>query len=78
LNIHPADKSTAMKELLNSTWFRLTTGVLLIAALAGCQSWQSSPGLPGLGASKVERRIVKQAQNDPFPSPDQVGIEDRQ
>jgi hypothetical protein len=77
LNIHPAHKSTDMKELLDSTWFRLTTGVLLIAALTGCQSWQSSPGIPRLGASKVERRIVKQAQNDPFPSPDQVGMEDR-
>jgi hypothetical protein len=64
-----------MKELIESTWFRLTLGVVLISALAGCQSWQSSTGIPGLGASKVERQIVKQAKNDPFPSPDQVGME---
>ena len=28
-----------------------------------------------MGASKVERQIIKQAKTDPFPSPDQVGIE---
>jgi hypothetical protein len=78
LNIHPAHKSIAMKALLESTWFRLTAGLLLIAALSGCQSWQSSHGIPGLGASKKERGIVKQARNDPFPSPEQVGMEARQ
>lgn len=46
-----------------------------IFTLAGCQSWQSSSGLPGLSFSKVERQIVKQAKNDPFPSPKQVGME---
>jgi len=28
-----------------------------------------------MGASKVERQIIKQAKNDPFPSPDQVGMD---
>lgn len=67
-----------MKELIESTWFRLTLSVVLVSALAGCQSWQTSTGLPGLGASKVERQIVKQAKNDPFPSPNQVGMESQQ
>ncbi len=66
---------TALKELMQSIWSRLTVGVVLTFALAGCQSWQSSTGIPGLGFSKVERQIVKQAKNDPFPSPKQVGME---
>jgi hypothetical protein len=72
--IHPAGQTSAMQELIENTWFRLGAGITLIAALSGCQSIQSAPGLPGLGASRAERGIVKQAKNDPFPSPDQVGL----
>ena len=76
---HAPPASTTMKALMQSTWSRLTVGFALLFAfifvLAGCQTWQSSPGLPGLGFSKVERQIVKQAKNDPFPSPKQVGME---
>ena len=53
---------------------RLALGITLICALAGCQVWQSNLGAAGLGFSQGERQIVKQAKNDPFPSPDQVGM----
>ena len=75
LNAQTALTSTAMKELMQGIWSRLTVGFAILFALAGCQSWQSSTGIPGLGFSKVERQIVKQAKNDPFPSPKQVGME---
>jgi hypothetical protein len=45
-----------------------------ITFLTGCQNWQSSAGLPGLDKWKDERGIVKRASNDPFPSPQQVGL----
>ena len=54
---------------------RIAAALACLTLLAGCQTWQPSPGLPGLGFSKVERQIVKQAKNDPFPSPKQVGME---
>ncbi len=76
---HTPLASTTMKALMQSTWSRLTVGFTLLFAfifvLAGCQTWQSSSGLPGWGFSKVERQIVKLAKNDPFPSPKQVGLE---
>jgi hypothetical protein len=53
---------------------RLAIALALIAALAGCQTWQSKMGVPGLSFSQGERQIVKQAKNDPFPSPDQVDM----
>jgi len=40
----------------------------------GCQSWLASSSLTGLTATKGERLVVKQAKNDPFPSPSDVGI----
>jgi len=64
-----------MIEIKSNILIRFTAGIILIAALAGCQSWHTSSGIPGMGASKVERQIIKQAKTDPFPSPDQVGIE---
>jgi hypothetical protein len=48
--------------------------VLIVMGLSGCQSWHSTGGLPGLNAKLDERAIVKKAQNDPFPSPQQVGL----
>lgn len=47
--------------------------LMLLAAIAGCQSWTSS--LSGLRATKGERRVVQQAKNDPFPSPSDVGMQ---
>lgn len=50
-------------------------GVTLMAwtLVSGCTAWQdSSP--PGLGKWNNERRILQEAKNDPFPSPEQVGI----
>ena len=64
-----------MKELEASILVRFTAALALVAAFAGCQAWQSSTGIPVIGSSKGERQIVKQAKNDPFPSPDQVGLE---
>ena len=47
--------------------------VMLLSA-TGCQSWHTSAVLPGLIATKGERQVVKQARNDPFPSPRDVGM----
>ncbi len=59
---------------MQSTRLRLALGISLILAMAGCQAWHSKLGAPGFGFSKGERQIVEQAKNDPFPSPDQVGM----
>ena len=53
-------------------------GLVLATALAlvGCQSFAPA-GLAGLGsltAKQREQKIVKQAANDPFPSPQDVGL----
>jgi hypothetical protein len=49
-------------------------GVCLIAS-NGCQSWQSSAALPGLVSGSGERQVLREAKNDPFPSPSEVGIQ---
>ncbi|NOY29859.1 MAG: hypothetical protein GXP28_06675 [Planctomycetes bacterium] len=54
---------------------RALAGWAMLVAMIGCQSWQSSSVLPGLTATKDERLVVKQAKNDPFPSPSDVGIQ---
>jgi len=59
---------------MHITTLRLALGISLICATAGCQAWQSTLGATGLGFSNGERQIVKQAKNDPFPTPDQVGM----
>ena len=47
---------------------------LASGAAAGCQSF--APGdLAGLTASKGEKKILKLAKADPFPSPAEVGLE---
>lgn len=50
-------------------------GLLLVAGLAlvGCQSFAPA-GLGTLTAKQREQKIVKQAANDPFPSPSDVGL----
>ena len=48
--------------------------LLMLFASVGCSSWQSSAGLPGLTAWNEERNILKKVKNDPFPTPQQVGL----
>ena len=48
--------------------------LLLAASLAvGCQTFAPT-GLGNLVAKQKEQKIVKQAANDPFPSPKDVGL----
>jgi hypothetical protein len=51
-----------------------TCAILCVLGSGGCSGWQSSAALPGLNTWKDERAVVKKAQNDPFPSPQQVGL----
>jgi hypothetical protein len=46
----------------------------LVVVAAGCQGLSSPSLIPGLAESRRERQIVRQAENDPFPSPSDVGI----
>ncbi len=48
--------------------------LLLFAASSGCQSLSNSGLLPGLAEAKREKQIVRLAENDPFPSPSDVGL----
>ncbi len=54
--------------------FRFLIGLFVLAATIGCQNWQTSSAFSGLTADKGERLIKKQAKNDPFPSPSDVGF----
>ncbi len=56
---------------------RRLAGCLVLVAMVGCQSWLATSSLTGLTATKDERLVVKQAKNDPFPSPSDVGIQGR-
>jgi hypothetical protein len=60
-----------MLKANRKTLFLLSVSLL---SILGCQTWSSSAGMPGLGKWQKERQIVKQAQNDPFPTPEQVGM----
>ena len=54
----------------------LRVGCLLMLGLivsSGCQTWQSS-AIPGLGSKLGERQVLREAKNDPFPSPSDVGM----
>ena len=53
---------------------RTTGALLLFASLCGCQVWQTSALTDVWGTSADEREIVEQAENDPFPSPADVGL----
>lgn len=64
-----------MREVARRTRLLITMGGMFFIALTGCQIWQTTSSIAGLGTSSKERQIVKQAMNDPFPSPDQVGVE---
>jgi len=48
--------------------------VILLVAGTGCQTWRSSAAIPGLFPQKGERKILRQAKQDPFPSPSDVGM----
>lgn len=41
---------------------------------SGCQTWHSSSALPGLKSKQGERQVLREAKNDPFPSPSEVGM----
>ena len=48
---------------------------LTLVLSTGCQTF--APGaLDGLTASRGEKRALKQAETDPFPSPADVGLEE--
>jgi hypothetical protein len=75
----------AIKNLLKETgmqWDQSVKGwlgrVSLIACcslpVAGCQAWHHAAAIPGLGSTQGERQVLKQAKNDPFPSPSDVGL----
>jgi hypothetical protein len=52
-------------------------GAALVVALAcsmGCQAFAPS-GASGLFADREEKRILKMAKADPFPSPADVGLD---
>ena len=40
----------------------------------GCQTWHSGSAISGLTAKASEREAIRQAKNDPFPSPSDVGM----
>jgi hypothetical protein len=59
---------------LRGSMTHLTAARCALAAalgiLAGCNAFAPS----GFGASRSEKRIIKQAEVDPFPSPADVGL----
>ncbi len=56
----------------------LAATLLVCSALvvSGCQAWHSSAAIPGLTTTTGERKVLRQAKNDPFPSPADVGMAD--
>lgn len=48
--------------------------LIIAMGLSGCSTWNSAGSLPGLESWKDERAVIKKAKNDPFPSPQQVGL----
>ena len=40
----------------------------------GCQSWHNSSALPSLQTSRAQQKILDNLENDPFPSPAEVGM----
>ncbi len=64
-------------ELASQSWMKKAarSGALLcVLGGSGCSGWHSVAALPGLDTWKDERAVIKKAQNDPFPSPQQVGL----
>jgi len=48
-------------------------GTCLIA-VSGCQTWHSSSAIPGMGSKQGVQQVLREAKNDPFPSPSDVGM----
>lgn len=48
----------------------LAAAALAILAATGCQGFAPT----SLGNSRSEKKIIKQAEVDPFPSPEDVGL----
>ncbi len=61
---------------MTHSWLRVRwvacAGLMITAC--GCQSWTGGSGGPGATGRHDEREIVKLVKNDPFPSPEQVGL----
>ena len=68
-----------MKELSAPVLLRRIVRYSLLlfvgGSLTGCHLWHAPSSLPGWGLSSKERKIVEQSINDPFPSPDEVGMQ---
>lgn len=47
-------------------------GAICLAS-TGCQTWRSA-AIPGMASKQGEREVLKQAKQDPFPSPSDVGM----
>jgi hypothetical protein len=65
-----------LMQLANGRQSRTTSLGLVFAAafaLVGCQSFAPA-GLGSLTAKQREQKVIKQAANDPFPSPSDVGL----
>lgn len=52
----------------------LLTTLMGLLVIAGCQSWHQPSAIPGLDQWANDKAVVKKAANDPFPSPQQVGL----
>ena len=50
------------------------TIVLLVGAGVGCQAGKGSTGFPGLTTTRAQQKILQKVEQDPFPSPGDVGM----
>ena len=64
--------STVRKIALCAPHVTALAGAIL---LAGCQSSVGPLSVPGFGKSSEEIKIERQAKQDPFPSPSDVGLQ---
>ena len=61
---------SAVKRWLGATSL---LGMLLIAP-CGCQTWRSA-AIPGLASKQGEQQVLRQARQDSFPAPSDVGMD---
>ena len=61
-----------MRSHRTEPWAVVALGVSLL--LTGCQSLMPGGPAPGVTSRTSEKQIAKLAKNDPFPTPQQVGI----
>ena len=62
------------RRLRFDRWLCAMSLIVGMGISGGCQTWQTSAVIPSFGATSGERQVVRQAKNDPFPSPRDVGI----